>query len=132
MDVVCCGAAQLLRGRKRDVSARVEQKLERAKAATLAGAAGGGGAHDGRGCDAPACSKREAFEGAFKMCGKCFAVRYCCAVCQARTRARLPAALGSSPAANHNTPASAADVPRLPAAPQKTHWKQHKRSCAPK
>ena len=80
---VCCGAAQLLRGRKPDASERIAAKLERAKVAVTAAFAGEAPAA-GLKCEAPACSAREPFAGAFKLCGKCRAVRYCCVVCQVR------------------------------------------------
>ena len=81
--LVCCGAAQLLRGRKPDASERIAAKLERAKVAVTAAVAGEAPAA-GLKCEAPACSAREPFAGAFKLCGKCRAVRYYCVVCQVR------------------------------------------------
>ena len=81
--LVCCCTVQLLRGRKPDESERIAKNFDRAKAAMTAADAGEAPAA-GRKCESPACSAREAFSGAFKLCGKCRAVPYCCIACQVR------------------------------------------------
>jgi hypothetical protein len=102
--------AQVLRDRTPDDSERFEQKFERAKVAMQADDI----AHGGRSCKSPACSRREAFEGEFKRCDACGAVRYCCQACQARLRSCLPALPACTEIrATAPTGATAADAPSL-------------------
>lgn len=108
---VCCGMAQLLRDRTPDDSERFEQKFERAKAAMQADDHHDG--YSGRSCKSPACSRREAFEGEFKRCGACGAVRYCCQACQARRLHAMSCAPRNEIRAAVRTCATAADAPPL-------------------
>jgi hypothetical protein len=116
--MACCSAVQLLRGRKKDASDRLAQKLERAKAAMKQAEDGGARCDDGRGCDSPACAAREPFAGAFKACGGCRGARYCSVVCQARAFHFL--GFGG---------ADVADVAAPDSPPQRSHWKTHKLTC---
>ena len=83
--MVCCAVAQFLRGRQPDDSEHLKNKLEELKAALNATPAEQRRLRAaGRQCSAAACARREPYAGAFKTCGRCREVNYCCAVCQVR------------------------------------------------
>jgi hypothetical protein len=88
-ELVSCGLAQCLRGRKANTSSHLKQKLASFQAALKASPEERRRIRaSGHACGNASCARRELYAGAFKTCSRCRSAHYCSALCQVRRRLR--------------------------------------------